>query len=69
MDAGSVQVWRQEVFISATCCLTLLSVENTHRYIHIKIQQDATLVTLFYCKTTLHVSGTFRTHHQEYNKL
>ena len=24
---------------------------------------------LFYCRVTLHVSGAFHTHHQEYNKL
>jgi hypothetical protein len=34
-----------------------------------KVRQDATLVSWIYCKTTLHSSGTFRTHHQEYNKL
>jgi hypothetical protein len=31
------------------------------------VQQDATLVSWFYYKIALHVSGTFRTHHQEYN--
>jgi hypothetical protein len=39
-------------------------------YIYIytrNIQQDAALVSWFYCKITLYVSSTFRTHHQEYN--
>jgi uncharacterized membrane protein YbaN (DUF454 family) len=40
-----------------------------HTHTHTQVQRDATLVSLFYCKITLHVSGTFRTHHQEYNKL
>jgi hypothetical protein len=30
--------------------------------------QDATLVSWFYCKITLHVSGNFHTHLQEYSK-
>jgi hypothetical protein len=30
-------------------------------------QQDATTVSWFYCKITVHVSGTLHTHHQEYN--
>jgi hypothetical protein len=39
-------------------------------YIHThtqNVQQDATLVSWFYYKITLHVSGTFRTDHQQYN--
>jgi hypothetical protein len=31
------------------------------------IQQDATIVSWFYGKITLHVSGTLRAHHQEYD--
>jgi hypothetical protein len=31
------------------------------------IQQDATIVSWFYYKITLHVSGTLRGYHQEYN--
>jgi hypothetical protein len=38
-------------------------------YTYRKVQQDATPVSWFYCKITLHVSGTFRNHHQEYNTL
>jgi len=34
-----------------------------------KIQQDATDAGIYYCKLTLHVSGVYRTHHQEYIKL
>ena len=35
----------------------------------IYIQQDATLHTLFYVKTALHVSGGTTTHHQEHKQL
>ena len=38
------------------------------KYIN-KIQQDATDTGINYCKITLHVSGVYRTHHQEYIKL
>jgi hypothetical protein len=31
-----------------------------------KIQQYATDAGIYYCKITLHVSGVYRTHHQEY---
>ena len=34
-----------------------------------KIQQDATDAGINYCKLTLHVSGVYRPHHQEYIKL
>jgi hypothetical protein len=39
-----------------------------HRFLHMytNIQQDTT-VSWFYCKITVHVSGTLRAHHQEYN--
>jgi len=33
------------------------------------IQQDATDAGFHYCKFTLHVSGVYRPHHQEYIKL
>jgi len=41
------------------------------RYIHIPIyiQQDATLPSLFYLKTALHVLGDTVTHHQERKQL
>ena len=35
------------------------------KYILIYIQQDATLHTLFYLETALHVSGGITTYHQE----
>jgi hypothetical protein len=36
-----------------------------HKNILIYIQQDATLHSLFYLETALHVSGDTTTHHQE----
>jgi hypothetical protein len=43
---------------------------SVHRnYILIYIQQDATLRSLFYLKTALHVSGGTSTHHQERKQL
>ena len=38
-------------------------------YILIYIQQDATLHSLFYLKTALHVSGVTSIHHQELKQL
>jgi len=38
-------------------------------YIPIYIQQDATLHSLFYLETALHVSGGTITHHQERKQL
>jgi len=43
---------------------------NVHGSVHLKniliyIQQDATLQSLFYLETALHVSGSTTTHHQE----
>jgi hypothetical protein len=47
---------------------------NVHGSVHrnnilIYIQQDATLRSLFYLKTALHVSGSTITHHQERKQL
>jgi len=47
---------------------------NVHGFVHrnnilIYIQQDATLHSLFYLKTALHVSGGTITHHQERKQL
>ena len=47
---------------------------NVHRSIHRKniliyIKQDATLHSLFYLETALHVSGGTITHHQERKQL
>ena len=38
-------------------------------YIYIYIQQEATLHSLFYLETALHVSGGTTTHHQERKQL
>ena len=40
-----------------------------YTYIYIYIQQDATLHSLFYLETALHVSGGTSTHHQERKQL
>jgi hypothetical protein len=52
-------------------CLLLFNVHGSvHRkYILIYIQQDATLRSLFYLETALHVSGGTSTHHQEHKQL
>jgi hypothetical protein len=47
---------------------------NVHGSVHRKniliyIQQDATLHSLFYLETVLHVSGGITTHHQERKQL
>jgi hypothetical protein len=43
---------------------------SVHRkYIPIYIQQDATLHSLLYLETALHVSGGTSTHHQEREQL
>ena len=47
---------------------------NVHGSVHrknilIHIQQDATLRSLFYLETALHVSGGTSTHHQERKQL
>jgi hypothetical protein len=47
---------------------------NVHGSVHRKnilvyVQQDATLHSLFYLKTALHVSGGTTTHHQERKQL
>ena len=43
--------------------------ETLTAYILIYIQQDATLHSLFYLETALHVSGGTTTHHQERKQL
>jgi hypothetical protein len=52
----------------------LLLVFNVHGSVHRKnipiyIQQDATLHSLLYLETALHVSGGTTTHHQERKQL
>jgi hypothetical protein len=56
------------------CILVLLHYFNVHGSVHcnnilIYIQQDATLHSLFYLETALHVSGGTSTHHQERKQL
>jgi hypothetical protein len=43
--------------------------ERLTAYILLYIQQDATLNSLFYLETALHVSGGTTTHHQEHKQL
>jgi len=45
-----------------------ISEGNTYEKILLYIQQDATLHSLFYLETALHVSGGTTTHHQEGKK-
>jgi hypothetical protein len=40
-----------------------------HKNIQIYIQQDATLHSLFYLETSLHITGGTITHHQEHKQL
>ena len=47
----------------------LQQIINTLNNIPIYIQQDATLHSLFYLETALHVSGGTTTHHQERKQL
>ena len=54
--------------------LRIIMVFNVHGSVHRKniliyIQQDATLHSLFYLETALHVSGGTTTHHQERKQL
>jgi len=44
-------------------------VTQTYIYIQIYIQQDATLHSLFYLETAVHVSSGTTTHHQERKQL
>jgi len=51
------------------CCLQGGSPRNQDRSVPIYIQQDATLHSLFYLETALHVSNGITTHHQERKQL
>ena len=42
---------------------------KVHMHILIYVQHDATLNSLFYLETALHVSGDTTTHHQERKQL
>jgi len=52
-------------------CYTEFNVHGSvyRKNIQIYIQQDATLYSLFYLETALHVSGRTTTHHQERKQL
>jgi len=47
----------------------LYQVNGLYSNILIYVQQDATLHSLFYLETALHVSGGTTTHHQERKQL
>jgi len=44
----------------------ILQSKHNHRLKSINVQQDATIHSLFYLQTALHVSSGFSTHHQEH---
>jgi hypothetical protein len=55
---------------SKVCEINFNLHESVHRNnILIYVQQDATLQSLFYLETALHVSGGTSTHHQERKQL
>ena len=68
-------VFRNHVLQIETTSLGVRNLEfNIHGPVHSKniliyIQQDATLHSLFYLETALHVSGGTTTHHQEHKQL
>jgi hypothetical protein len=71
LDAVTANVKVEKQVIPPNKPTNLNGVKNqkTVFYILIYIQQDATLHSLFYLKTTLHVSGGTITHHQERKQL
>ena len=61
-------------FISLYCGIFIKKLFDVNESVHrnnilIYIQQDATLHSLFYLETVLHVSGGSFTHHQERKQL
>ena len=52
-----------------TSAFKTTTVQSTVFHILIYVQQDATLHSLFYLETALHVSGGTNTHHQERKQL
>jgi hypothetical protein len=48
---------------------TVLACNKFSKHILIYVQQDATLHSLFYLETALHVSGGTTTHHQERKQM
>jgi len=62
------------IFLETPATLKARQDFNVHGSVHrnnilIYIQQDATLHSLFYLETALHVSGGTTTHHQERKQL
>ena len=55
--------------IASYCWFFRVSCSQYGGTILIYIQQDATLHSLFYLETALHVSGGTITHHQEHKQL
>jgi len=66
-----ITTWNQGVFLCSPCILQHFKVHGSvnRNNILIYIQQDATLHSLFYLETALHVSGGTITHHQERKQL
>ena len=58
----SAYKWKHSKFHNFSCASSLL-------HILTYIQRDATLYSLFYLETALHVSGGTSTHHQERKQL
>jgi len=55
--------------VSSHVPLYKMTRKTVQKNILIYIQQDATLHSLFYLETALHVSGSTITHHQERKQL
>ena len=55
------------------CCWVFLGLSSFELILYniniSNMQKDTTDADIYYCKFTLHVSGIYRTHHQEYIKL
>ena len=52
------------------CCLKAVTLYSKCTHIDSKATRyNCSQSILFYCKISLHVSGVFHTHHQEYRKL
>jgi len=57
------------MYVSMYVCINSFSCSTVTKHIQIYIQQDATLHSLFYLETAVHVSGGTITHHQERKQL
>jgi hypothetical protein len=64
-----IYMWGRKTCIPSIDCYNFFYSTVHLNYINISSQQDATMCSiysLFHCKVTVHVSGAFYTHHQEY---